>query len=217
MSRCPARVPAQLLRAGGQPARGTPGAFLGPRRCRRSIRRVVHPLFDSPAVGFEQPFEMLAACHDRVRRSLALLARLIAHLDAHGHDAQSRGAARDVLRYFDLAAPHHHEDEERHLFPRLLASGDAQAIADVQRLQAEHERMGALWRELRVALQDWTREDAAGPVSPAVRALADEFQAVYAGHLLVEEGRAFPAARALVDDGAAVAMGAEMAARRRSA
>ena len=36
------------------------------------------PGFDAPAVGFEQPFEMLLACHDRVRRSLALLGRLVA-------------------------------------------------------------------------------------------------------------------------------------------
>jgi hypothetical protein len=52
--------------------------------------------FDSPSVGFEQPFEMLAACHDRVLRSLALLQRLVDHIDAQGHDAQSRSAAVDV-------------------------------------------------------------------------------------------------------------------------
>jgi hypothetical protein len=57
------------------------------------------PGFDSPAIGFEQPFEMLEACHDRVRRSLALLGRLIEHIDRHGHDDKSRGAASDVLRY----------------------------------------------------------------------------------------------------------------------
>lgn len=38
------------------------------------------PGFDSPAVGFEQPFDMLEACHERVRRSLSLLERLIAHI-----------------------------------------------------------------------------------------------------------------------------------------
>ena len=90
-------------------------------------------LHSAPAVGFEQPFEMLEACHDRVRRSLDLLARLIVHVDRHGHDTQSRSAARDVLRYFDLAAPHHHEDEERHVFPRLLASGDDALVQAVQR------------------------------------------------------------------------------------
>lgn len=170
-----------------------------------------------PAVGFDQPFEMLEACHERVRRSLALLARLIAHIDAHGHDEQSRAAAGDVLRYFDLAAPHHHEDEERHLFPLLLASGDAATIADVQRLRADHERMGALWRELRVVLQAWAGAGAAGPVEAGARALAAAFQAVYDGHLPVEDGRVFPAARRCADAAAVIRMGEEMAARRRGA
>ncbi|MEN9486198.1 MAG: hypothetical protein RJB37_4078, partial [Pseudomonadota bacterium] len=62
------------------------------------------PGFASPAVGFDQPFEMLQACHERVERSLALLQRLVAHVRDHGHDTASRSAARDVLRYFDLAA-----------------------------------------------------------------------------------------------------------------
>ena len=63
------------------------------------------PGFASPAVGFDQPFEMLHACHDRVERTLVLLGRMVAHVHDHGHDEDSRSAARDVLRYFDLAAP----------------------------------------------------------------------------------------------------------------
>ena len=39
----------------------------------------------SPAVGFEQPFEMLQACHKRVQRSLDLLQRLIADCEARGY------------------------------------------------------------------------------------------------------------------------------------
>ena len=66
------------------------------------------PGFHSPAIGFEQPFEMLSACHERVERTLALFERLVVHVRAQGHDAASRSAAADVLRYFDLAAPHHH-------------------------------------------------------------------------------------------------------------
>ena len=174
------------------------------------------PGFDAPAVGFEQPFEMLEACHDRVRRSLALLGRLVEHIDARGHDEQSRGAARDVLRYFDLAAPHHHEDEERHVFPRLLASGDAGLTADVLRLRADHERMAALWGALRGVLQRWAAPDAAGAIDAATRSAVVDFRAAYDGHIELEEERVFPAARALVDADALAAMGTEMAARRRA-
>ena len=68
--------------------------------------RSMKTLNSSPAVGFDQPFEMLEACHERVERSLGLLLRLAEHLVSHGADEQARDAARDVLRYFDLAAPH---------------------------------------------------------------------------------------------------------------
>ena len=66
------------------------------------------PGFHSPAASFERPHDMLLACHERVQRSLDLLGRLVAHIDSHGHDASSRSAAQDVLRYFTLAAPLHH-------------------------------------------------------------------------------------------------------------
>ena len=173
-------------------------------------------LFAAPGVGFEQPFEMLEACHDRVRRTLRLLGRLIEHVRQHGHDAQSRSAAHDVLRYFDLAAPQHHEDEERHVFPRLQASGDAALVAVVQRLRTDHERMSTLWAGLRPVLVEWSGEGAAGPVDAAMGEHAREFEALYAGHLPIEEEVAFPAARALCDAAACDGMGEEMQRRRRS-
>jgi len=174
------------------------------------------PGFDSPAVGFEQPFEMLYACHDRVRRSLALLERLIEHIDTHGHDASSRAAATDVLRYFELAAPQHHEDEERHVFPLLMDDGEASLRAAVQALQHDHQRMDALWHELRVALSHWSRAQSAGAIDDQTRHLADEFVAIYAGHLQREEGLVFPAALQRSDAQRLAEMGAEMQQRRRS-
>jgi hemerythrin-like domain-containing protein len=173
-------------------------------------------LHSAPAVGFEQPFDMLEACHDRVRRSLDLLARLIVHVDQHGHDAQSRSAARDVLRYFDLAAPHHHEDEERHVFPRLMASGDDTLVQAAQRLRVDHERMSQGWSELRPVLAVWSEEGATSPADVPMRAQAQAFQALYAAHLPIEEGLVFPAARSRCDPAAIDAMGREMQQRRRA-
>ena len=51
-----------------------------------------------PSASFEQPFEMLEACHERVHRMLGLLARLREHMCTHGADEQARQAARDVMR-----------------------------------------------------------------------------------------------------------------------
>jgi hemerythrin-like domain-containing protein len=169
----------------------------------------LHP---SPSAGFDQPYEMLGACHDRVRRMLALLARLRAHLPRHGADDQARQAAADVLRYFDQAAPAHHEDEERHVFPLLLREGDDAQRAAVARLQRDHLQMAARWPTVRALLQ----RIAAGGAAPDADedAACDAFVAIYAEHLPVEDGLVFPAARARMDAAAQAAMGDEMAARR---
>ena len=104
------------------------------------------PGFGAPAVGFDTPFALLHACHERVQRTLALQHKLVGFLHQYACDEQARQAARDVLRYFDIAAPLHHEDEERHVFPPLLAQGDAATVARVQQLQREHLRMAADWQ-----------------------------------------------------------------------
>jgi hemerythrin-like domain-containing protein len=172
------------------------------------------PGFNSPAVGFEQPFEMLEACHDRVRRSLALLGKLVEHVAAQGHDAQSRSAAADVLRYFDLAAPLHHLDEETHVFPLLLEQGDTTVREAVQSLQKDHVAMGQLWLQLRRALLDWRDAEAPAALTTAMRADAASFSELYASHLKTEEGLVFPQARSRLNASDLAAMGRQMQARR---
>jgi hemerythrin-like domain-containing protein len=173
------------------------------------------PGFEAPAVGFEQPYAMLEACHERVQRSLDLLGRLLDHAARQGHDAQTRSAAADVLRYFDLAAPQHHRDEETHVFPLLLAQGDAALRSAVQQLQAEHREMETLWAQIRQPLLRWREPAATEPPDAALHAAVARFRALYAGHIPREEQLVFPAARAAMDAAAQAAMGAEMQARRR--
>ena len=174
------------------------------------------PGFASPGVGFEQPFEMLEACHERVQRSLALLQRLVDHVDRNGHDADSRSAARDVLRYFDIAAPLHHEDEELHVFPPLLERGGADTVAAVRQLQQDHEAMSANWQAARALLQALA-EGSQDSFSAPDEALLARFAGVYAEHIRLEEDLVYPAARALLAPEAAQAMGAEMRRRRGAA
>jgi hemerythrin-like domain-containing protein len=168
-------------------------------------------LFAPPAAGFEAPFEMLAACHERVERSLRLLERLAEHIVAHGADAHARDAAKDVLRYFDLAAPHHHEDEERHVLPLLRAQGQA-ALAD--RLHADHEAMAVAWAALRPALDALHDGDAGAALAASTQQGWRDFAALYRTHARTEDSIAFPAAQALLDAAAQRAMGQEMAQRR---
>jgi hemerythrin-like domain-containing protein len=164
-----------------------------------------------PAAGFDEPFEMLHACHERVERSLALLARLLAHLVRQGADAQAQDAARDVRRYFERAAPLHHEDEERHVLPVLRAQGEG-ALAD--RLLADHAAMATAWATLRPVLMAVEAGDAGPALDPATAALHARFVTLYAEHIALEEQSAFVKARSALDAAAQAAMGREMAARR---
>jgi hemerythrin-like domain-containing protein len=175
------------------------------------------PGFDTPAVGFEQPFDMLVACHERVNRTLDLLRRLIDHIDATGHDKSSRSAAADVLRYFDIAAPLHHEDEELHVFPALADSPDPRVKAAVATLQGDHQRMAMHWGRLRLALVAWRDDAAAPPIEAPVCQAAQDFIGLYAAHIATEEGLVYPAARACFDDAGLARIGAEMQGRRRAA
>lgn len=198
------------------PARLAPPARGASATARTSPRDV--PGLHSPGAGFDEPYAMLDACHDRVRRSLALLLRLIAHLQARGVDADARSAAADVRRYFDLAAPAHHEDEERHVIPRLQASPDPALQAAAQRMQDDHRDFRAVWARLGPALGR-VAAAADGPMLPDEQAglarEAERFVAMHAPHLALEDDLAFPAASAGTDAEARRLMGREMAARRR--
>lgn len=174
------------------------------------------PGFGDPAVGFDTPFDLLEACHERVLRSLALLQKLQDYLHDHRCDDSARQAARDVLRYFDMAAPLHHEDEELHVFPPLLERGGADTVAAVRQLQQDHEAMSANWQAARALLQALA-EGSQESFSALDEAVLARFAGVYAEHIRLEEDLVYPAARALLAPEAVQAMGAEMRRRRGAA
>ena len=110
------------------------------------------PGFNTPDAGLDEPFAMLEACHERVERTLRLLARIVPYVTKHGIDAKAQSAAVDVLRHFDIAAPLHHGDEERHVFPLLLQHNDAATTGLV-------ERMSAQWAVLRPTLVELSADN----------------------------------------------------------
>jgi hemerythrin-like domain-containing protein len=171
------------------------------------------PLLPTPGAGFEQPFEMLQACHERVQRMLRLLSRLREHLPAHGADEQAQQAARDVMRYFDQAAPEHHRDEELHVFPALLAQENPEIVAVVKRLQHDHLQMEARWAAARQVLAGI----AAGNLDslpPQAQSALDAFAGLYGGHIDAEEQIAYPAAAVLLQGAPLAEMSRDMMARR---
>ena len=161
------------------------------------------------AASFDEPLAMLVACHARMRKQLATLARLERHLPEHGCDADARAAARAILRYFDSAAVHHHEDEEDSVMPRILARvPEARALAT--RLAREHEELAERWRHLRPALSGIAAGQRA-VLSP--RTVLDA-TAAYDAHMALEEAELIPLAADVLSPDELRAIGREMAGRR---
>ena len=181
-----------------------------------TTRPVMLPGHSAPAAGFEAPFEMLATCHDRVNRMLRLQARLQQYLRDKGCDEPARQAARDVMRYFDLAAPLHHQDEELHVFPPLLAGSDIPMRALVTRLIQDHRQMEVAWAEARrtLAAIAGSPDASALLLTPAQTAALDQFAAQYQQHLDGEDTLAYPAAQASLSAAALQAMSEDMMQRR---
>lgn len=163
--------------------------------------------------GFEEPFEMLHACHERVERMLALLQKLREHMRTHGADEQARQAARDVMRYFDQAAPQHHLDEELHVFPVLAGLRDEAVSRLVACLRHDHEEMATRWAATR-SLLDEVASGARTQLDGADAAVIDGFAGIYAQHLEAEEAIAFPRASSAMDERRLKDMSGDMMARR---
>ncbi len=167
-------------------------------------------LLGAAAPGFERPLEVLEACHARIARQCDTLDRLLAHLPAHGADAQAQQAARAVLAYFDTAAVHHHDDEERNLFPLLEEAGAPGACDLVETLTLEHEEQALLWRRLRAELIAIE----AGAAAALDAALAGRFVALQRSHLEFENTHVLPLARRTLGAAELERLGRAMAARR---
>lgn len=156
-------------------------------------------LFPSPSAGFDDPLDVLDACHDRVRRFSHLAVRIAERLQLSGVD-EVRDAARSVMRYFDEAGPNHHRDEEEDLLPILLVH----APDVVARIRAEHRALEALWADVRKNLEALTLDVP----------LAQAFAHAYRAHIAFEEAELLPLARRVLDPAALEKLGRSMAARR---
>jgi hemerythrin-like domain-containing protein len=146
----------------------------------------------APAAGFEAQ----DACHQQMLVHLTMLMELAQHIDQVGIDADAQRQAGVIESFFSGTSRQHHADEEKNVFPPLLAGTDAELISLVQVLQQDH-----CWIE-----EDWLE------LAPQLRAIASgnnwidsaEFQhnaeiflALTRGHIELEEKMIYPQARAL--------------------
>jgi hemerythrin-like domain-containing protein len=141
-------------------------------------------------------FESLDACHQQIQVHLAQLATLAQQIEAVGVDAASQRQAGTIEAFFSSTSREHHAEEEKSLFPPLLASGDAELVAAVHTLQQDHGWIEENWIEL----------------APQLRAIASgnnwfdpaEFQhcvivflALCQSHIMMEDTLIYPQAKAI--------------------
>lgn len=170
--------------------------------------------FRTPGAGFDQPVEMWLACHERVQRFAALLSRLAEHVRNEGANEDAQVTATSIRRYFNEAAPRHHEDEEVDMFPRLRERLDAErdsTVLDVlDQVEADHLEMGGLWKridEMLAAIARGQRIDLEQP-------LIDRFATMYRHHIDAEERVVLPALKKALTASEWQAVGRAMAERR---
>ena len=158
-------------------------------------------------------FAALDECHRRVLARVDELSGLVAAIEAGEINPAMRTLAASIAQFLGNDARRHHEDEERHVFPPLLASGNADLVDAVLRLQQDH-----CWIE-----EDWFE------LEPHVQAIATGYgtcdidtlkegtailAALYKEHIALEESIVYPEARARIGSAGLDAMAREMIARR---
>jgi hemerythrin-like domain-containing protein len=167
--------------------------------------------------GFDEPLEMIEACHDRIEAQLGTLERLVPHVAAHGPDAAARQAAQAVMRYFDTAGEAHNQDEDEDLFPLVRAAaardGRHEIGATLYELEREHENMDRLYSEVRARLDAIATGEAERGALDAD--LVARFAWIYRRHMQLESDLVLPYARQALESGECAMLAERMTARRR--
>lgn len=144
----------------------------------------------------DAPIQSFSNCHEGITAQLHELARLPGLLEPA---RQARQIAQGLLKFFRDVVMEHHAEEERELFPAVLASATAgdehdRIAAIVARLTAEHRRVEATWHALEPAIKRAARgEDTALDGADVAALVAD-----YRGHAAYEEAQFLPLAQQIL-------------------
>jgi hemerythrin-like domain-containing protein len=160
--------------------------------------------------------EALDSCHAETLRMLGQLAELLAKLDEAGADARARSTAASIARHFSETMREHHADEERHVFPRLAASSDAQTADTLASLIQDHFWLDTDWRELSSVLDAIASGQSCYDLD-RLREGVEIFATLCRDHIALEESLIYPQARIGMTERDRQSMNREMTQRRRRA
>lgn len=168
----------------------------------------MHILSPHQFVTWDEPIEMLYACHGKVKRFCRQLRILPDYLEKHGYTQAVLNDVEQILTYFNVAAPLHHQDEELDFFPALIQVSP-QSKEDIALLETQHESLHQNWHELSKALTNLISEKET-TVDPL---LIERFIAGYEQHISLEE-QLFELGKSLIPHDELNRIGKNMAKRR---
>lgn len=158
-------------------------------------------------------FEFLDSTHREIQQHISSLHSLVDAIESDGLNPANRATARRVLDYFNGEARQHHLDEERHIFPPLLASQNAEIVQATEHLIQDHGWLEENWIQIAPSLEAATSGNLW--FDPAeLRHALEVFEALYLDHILLEESIAYPEAKKRLEGLSTLGMGREMAKRR---
>ena len=102
--------------------------------------------------SWNEPIEMLYACHGKVKRFCRQLTILPDYLEEHGCNQVVKNDVQQILNYFNQSAPLHHDDEEKDFFP-LLVKYVPEAQKDIDELEKQHVTLHDNWAKLSEQLE----------------------------------------------------------------
>ncbi len=161
------------------------------------------------APSFDDPLQMLRACHEKILRQCDTLKKLAAHLTNNGCDVQVQQAAQGILRYFDTAGQFHHQDEEENLFPALRNCTGVDTTL-LGRLLSDHVIMLGAWDALRPVLAQLAEEQNV----TLDASLVEKFIDSYTAHIAIENAELLPMATTLLSPQQVTLIGKKMSERR---
>lgn len=148
----------------------------------------------NPLQHIEQ-FKALDACHQKIHEHLAELAELLEHMEADSDSPHCRQKAKTIEAFFSEVARPHHEEEEKNIFPALLASDNAEVVQAVRTLQQDHGWIEQNWLELAPMLRAIALGEDWADVTE-LKHNAEVFLNLCHDHIMLEESLIYPEAKA---------------------
>lgn len=139
-------------------------------------------------------FDSLEQTHREAMRMLQAFDELLAHLHEHGPDETARASAQRIMAFFTGPGRNHHAEEDKHVFPPLLASSDVELVQHVRRLQQDHGWIEEDWRELSPQIEAIANGDSWYDLA-MLRLALPVFTSLHHEHIALEESLVYPEAK----------------------